>query len=102
MLIKSKVIFTILVIFVLIGLASVNAADFNQTDKAILENDQGTSEISNFTDLNDEISKIPVGENFTLKKEKFHIPNDIDKECIDLCKKLNGSGTSNRRFHRCI
>ena len=31
-----------------------------------------------------------VGEwDFTIKKEKFHIPNDIDKECIDLCKKLN-------------
>ena len=31
-----------------------------------------------------------VGEwDFTIKKEKFHIPNDMDKECIDLCKKLN-------------
>ena len=74
-LIKSKLILAILVLFVLVGLTAVNAADDNQTDNLALENTEG---VGNFTDLNDEISKIPTGGNLTLEKDYTYSSSDHD------------------------
>ena len=66
---RFKVFFTILIVFVLISLTVVNAADSNQTNQMLSENDQNSGELGNFTDLNNEISKIQENGNFTLKKD---------------------------------
>ena len=76
--IKSKLIFVALILFVLISLNFVGAADNNTMNNAPLENNQITGNIGNFTDLDGEISEMPVGGNLTLTKDYAYSSNDSD------------------------
>ena len=68
-------------------MASVSAADSNQTDQVISEDCLSTGEINNFTDLNDEISKIPEEGKFTLEKDYAYGSGDSDyKDGIIIAK----------------
>lgn len=72
--IKSKIIFALLVTFVLTSLTCVSATDSNH---GALEDYQGNGEVGNFTDLNVEIGKITTGGNLTLEKD-YTYNNDSD------------------------
>lgn len=63
---------------VLTSLACVGAVDTNQTEHTILQEDQNTAEIGNFTGLNDDISKIPTYGNLTLTKDYVYNYSDSD------------------------
>ena len=76
--IKSKLLFVVLVLFVLISLNCVNASDNDTMINEPLENNQITEVIGNFTDLNGEISEIPTGGNLTLKKDYSYNSSDSD------------------------
>ena len=65
--IKSRIIFAILIFFVLVSLACVSAADDNQTDEMALESDAVTQEI--LTDTNDDTGSFTDLEDFLSQDE---------------------------------
>ena len=71
---------------------------FNQTTQTVTEDYQSSGEIGNFTDLNDEISKISSSGNLTLKKDYIYNLNDSEfKDGIKITKDnivIDGEGHS--------
>lgn len=81
---RNKFLLILIFVFIL-SISTVNAQD-NITKEIIVNNEpanhdilnnyQSSSEIGNFTDLNDEISKISPGGNLTLQKDYKYDSND--------------------------
>ena len=89
--IKSKIIFAILIFFVLASVTCVSAADDNQTDEMVLESDSVTQDVladtnddvGTFTELSDFLSQ----EKSVFELEKNYAFNSSDSE--DLRKGVN-------------
>ena len=79
--------FLLLVFIFILSISAVNAQDNVTDDMSVfddpvdhvaLDDYQITDETGNFTDLNDQISKIEAGGNFTLQKDYKYNSNDSD------------------------
>ena len=77
----NKKFLLILMFTLILSISAANAHDSIANDTGVYDNQitlENNVEIGNFTELNDEISKIPDGGNITLKKDYAYNFNDSD------------------------